>query len=186
MWSERGENCGRGLAPDGGGSDTDVVTDTPTSGASPLPHLICVVLTGGLIAAGDLFHQFCMPLHIIRPRNGLDHQQVIAGTAEEGGVQRLAAALGGRAVDLAQAKALEGQFLLFCFLKSGRAALWSLMKPATAPSRNCGSLSLMVTPSLRTVSATMTTLFVVWFAYIVPWVSPVPSAALPAGRVSAT
>src|SRR5450830_282821 len=120
MWSERGENCGRGLAPDGGGSDTDVVTDTPTSGASPLPHLICVVLTGGLIAAGDLFHQFCMPLHIIRPRNGLDHQQVIAGTAEEGGVQRLAAALGGRAVDLAQAKALEGQFLFVLFLEVGQ------------------------------------------------------------------
>jgi hypothetical protein len=35
--------CGRGgatirLAPDGGGSETDELNDTPQSGASPLPH----------------------------------------------------------------------------------------------------------------------------------------------------
>ena len=30
--------CGRGLAPDGGVSGTDVVTDLLLSGASPLPH----------------------------------------------------------------------------------------------------------------------------------------------------
>ncbi|WP_339484797.1 hypothetical protein, partial [Pseudomonas sivasensis] len=32
-------NCGRGLAPDGSGSVTTASTDTPSSGASPLPHL---------------------------------------------------------------------------------------------------------------------------------------------------
>src|SRR5450830_1872631 len=32
------KNCGRGLAPDGGGSVTHELTDTPLSGASPLPH----------------------------------------------------------------------------------------------------------------------------------------------------
>ncbi|CAD0265609.1 hypothetical protein DENIT_60432 [Pseudomonas veronii] len=31
--------CGRGLAPDGGGSVMHVVADTLPSGASPLPHL---------------------------------------------------------------------------------------------------------------------------------------------------
>ncbi|KWV84921.1 hypothetical protein PFLmoz3_05441 [Pseudomonas fluorescens] len=30
--------CGRGLAPDGGGSDKNILTDTLLSGASPLPH----------------------------------------------------------------------------------------------------------------------------------------------------
>ncbi|AZF08468.1 hypothetical protein C4J93_0238 [Pseudomonas sp. R2-37-08W] len=30
--------CGRGLAPDGSGSAKDTSTDTPSSGASPLPH----------------------------------------------------------------------------------------------------------------------------------------------------
>ncbi|AZE92884.1 hypothetical protein C4J95_0754 [Pseudomonas orientalis] len=33
--------CGRGLAPDSGGSVTYVLTDTPQSGASPLPHFVC-------------------------------------------------------------------------------------------------------------------------------------------------
>jgi hypothetical protein len=32
-------NCGRGLAPDSSGSVTAASTDTPSSGASPLPHL---------------------------------------------------------------------------------------------------------------------------------------------------
>ncbi|AZE90075.1 hypothetical protein C4J97_3381 [Pseudomonas orientalis] len=32
--------CGRGLAPDSGASVTDVFTDTPSSGASPLPHWV--------------------------------------------------------------------------------------------------------------------------------------------------
>ncbi len=32
--------CGRGLAPDGGGSATNFLAGTPSSGASPLPHLI--------------------------------------------------------------------------------------------------------------------------------------------------
>src|SRR5450830_1383169 len=30
--------CGRGLAPDSGGSVTGFVADSPLSGASPLPH----------------------------------------------------------------------------------------------------------------------------------------------------
>ncbi|AZE94453.1 hypothetical protein C4J96_2335 [Pseudomonas orientalis] len=30
--------CGRGLAPDDGGSVRVFATDTPQSGASPLPH----------------------------------------------------------------------------------------------------------------------------------------------------
>ena len=34
--------CGRGLAPDSDLSDKQVSTDTPPSGASPLPHLIVV------------------------------------------------------------------------------------------------------------------------------------------------
>ncbi len=34
--------CGRGLAPDSGGSETDVPNDTPQSGASPLPHWTAV------------------------------------------------------------------------------------------------------------------------------------------------
>jgi len=33
------DECGRGLAPDVDGSVTDAFTDTPSSGASPLPHL---------------------------------------------------------------------------------------------------------------------------------------------------
>ncbi|PRA21871.1 hypothetical protein CQZ99_26045 [Pseudomonas poae] len=37
-----GGKCGRGLAPDSGGSVTNAVTDTQPSGASSLPHLICV------------------------------------------------------------------------------------------------------------------------------------------------
>ncbi|MDQ0701378.1 hypothetical protein QF043_000170 [Pseudomonas sp. W3I7] len=36
--------CGSGLARECGGSETDVLTDTPLSRASPLPHWI-----GGLI-----------------------------------------------------------------------------------------------------------------------------------------
>ncbi len=34
--------CGRGLAPDSGGSVDIYLTETPPSGASPLPHLISV------------------------------------------------------------------------------------------------------------------------------------------------
>ena len=37
-------HCGRGLAPDGGESATDAVTDTPPSGASPLPHWTAVTV----------------------------------------------------------------------------------------------------------------------------------------------
>jgi len=37
--AERGQECGRGLAPDCGGSVMHVLTDTLLSGASPLPHL---------------------------------------------------------------------------------------------------------------------------------------------------
>src|SRR5450830_1897056 len=33
------QKCGRGLAPDCGVSESDVLTDTQLSGASPLPHL---------------------------------------------------------------------------------------------------------------------------------------------------
>jgi hypothetical protein len=39
LQAERGQKCGRGLAPDGGGSLMHVVADTLLSGASPLPHL---------------------------------------------------------------------------------------------------------------------------------------------------
>jgi len=42
LTEKTGSNCGRGLAPDGGGSATHVSTDTPTSGASPLPPLIAL------------------------------------------------------------------------------------------------------------------------------------------------
>ena len=34
--------CGRGLAPDSDGSETDVPNDTPQSGASPLPQWTAV------------------------------------------------------------------------------------------------------------------------------------------------
>jgi hypothetical protein len=39
LQAERGQKCGRGLAPDGGGAVMHVVADTLLSGASPLPHL---------------------------------------------------------------------------------------------------------------------------------------------------
>ena len=45
-----------GLAPDGGGSAPGVFTDTPSSGASPLPHLSQVCQVGrrcGLV--GELY-----------------------------------------------------------------------------------------------------------------------------------
>ena len=34
--------CGRGLAPDSGGSDKQMQADTQSSGASPFPHWIAV------------------------------------------------------------------------------------------------------------------------------------------------
>ena len=37
-------HCGRGFAPDGGGSATDAVTDTLPSGASPLPQWAAVTV----------------------------------------------------------------------------------------------------------------------------------------------
>ncbi|MBD8097351.1 hypothetical protein IFU06_09405 [Pseudomonas fluorescens] len=37
-----GFKCGRGLAPDSGGSVSIAVTDVPPSGASPLPHWIFI------------------------------------------------------------------------------------------------------------------------------------------------
>ena len=39
LQAERGQKCGRGLAPDGGESVMHVVADRLLSGASPLPHL---------------------------------------------------------------------------------------------------------------------------------------------------
>jgi len=39
LQAERDQKCGRGLAPDRGGSLMHVVADTLPSGASPLPHL---------------------------------------------------------------------------------------------------------------------------------------------------
>ncbi|AZF09693.1 hypothetical protein C4J93_1479 [Pseudomonas sp. R2-37-08W] len=36
------EQCGRGLAPDGGLSVNEVLTEPLLSGASPLPHFACV------------------------------------------------------------------------------------------------------------------------------------------------
>ncbi len=39
LQAERGQKCGRGLAPDGGGAVMHVVADRLLSGASPLPHL---------------------------------------------------------------------------------------------------------------------------------------------------
>src|SRR5450830_1076783 len=37
--AERGQECGRGLAPDSSVSANTCVTEPPSSGASPLPHL---------------------------------------------------------------------------------------------------------------------------------------------------
>ncbi len=36
--------CGSGLARDNGGSETDVLNDTPQSRASPLPHWVGVMV----------------------------------------------------------------------------------------------------------------------------------------------
>ena len=46
--------CGRGLAPDGGGSVINKLTVTPLSGASPLPHWAVVFGGFGFTAAGSL------------------------------------------------------------------------------------------------------------------------------------
>ena len=48
--------CGRGLAPDGGGSAKQSLTDTPSSGASPLPHWIGFTAQG----LGRLSTRWCM------------------------------------------------------------------------------------------------------------------------------
>ncbi len=50
--------CGRGgatirLAPDGGGSAIEISTDSPLSGASPLPHLIVVDFRPGVGSAAS-------------------------------------------------------------------------------------------------------------------------------------
>ena len=42
--------CGRGLAPDGSGSVTDELADTPPSGASPLPQFDLHVSVEGWFA----------------------------------------------------------------------------------------------------------------------------------------
>ena len=44
---------GRGLAPDGGGSAIEISTDSPLSGASPLPHLIVVDFRPGVGSAAS-------------------------------------------------------------------------------------------------------------------------------------
>jgi hypothetical protein len=45
--------CGRGLAPDSGGSEKDELNDTPQSGASPLPHWVCVNIRRGAGSAAS-------------------------------------------------------------------------------------------------------------------------------------
>ncbi|BDB20189.1 hypothetical protein cym2001_35540 [Pseudomonas sp. CYM-20-01] len=47
--------CGRGLAPDGSGSVTDELADTPPSGASPLPQFDLHVSVEGVVCSGSGF-----------------------------------------------------------------------------------------------------------------------------------
>ncbi len=53
LTDETGSKCGRGLAPDGGGSATDNLADTLLSGASPT-HIGFVLLEGRLFSAESL------------------------------------------------------------------------------------------------------------------------------------
>src|SRR5450830_485075 len=61
--------CGRGLAPDGGGSVHSWVTDTSPSGASPLPHFQqCQALaevTASSTASGRLISAYTSPVNTL-------------------------------------------------------------------------------------------------------------------------
>src|SRR5450830_341688 len=60
--AERGQECGRGLAPDSSVSANTCMTDAPLSGASPLPHLD-LHRSDRPCSAFDLFLLLLLPEH---------------------------------------------------------------------------------------------------------------------------
>ncbi len=66
--------CGRGLAPDSGGSVGIYLTETPPSGASPLPHLIYVCQgrpSRWLVAVLSCIGRTCAPIFQTQHRSNV-------------------------------------------------------------------------------------------------------------------